>query len=265
MKRRTILAISLAAVLGACTSSPVTEEAGTSTGMVSLSLSTEGERFTRALNEADYRDISKYTVDILQGETVVKSYKGDALPKNEPLPFGTYSVHAYYGTASAASRTSFLSEGNSLFTLVSGGSTSVSVACAPTCGKAVVNFAENMATYFNEYYVEYKTKALGTGVAKWEKNDADPWYLLVDPAGETVTATIYLTPKEEYEVKDNTTGVTSTGTVVRTYKLYPNKSWTLNITPNYHQTSGELGIEITIDESTNDKEQDIVIPTEWIK
>ena len=80
-----------------------------------------------------------------------------------------------------------------------------------------------------------------------------------------MTATIYLTPKEEYEVKDNTAGVTSTGTVVRTYKLYPNKSWTLNITPNYHQTSGELGIEITIDESTNDKEQDIVIPTEWIK
>ncbi|MCF0194631.1 MAG: DUF4493 domain-containing protein [Bacteroidaceae bacterium] len=260
MNRRTIFAITLAAVMGACTSN-TTEETGV--GTMSLSLATEGERFTRLLNEADYRDISNYTVDILQGETVVKTYKGDALPKNEPLPFGTYTAHAYYGTESAASRTSFLSEGRSTFNVTSGGYVSVSVACAPTCGKVVTKFDETMANYFTEYYVEYKTKALGTGVARWNKEDSEPWYLLVDAAGEAVTATIYLTPKEEYEVVKD--GVPTTGTVVRTYTLLPNKAWTLNIAPNYHQTTGYLGIEITVDESTNDRNEDIVIPTEWIK
>ncbi|MCF0183808.1 MAG: DUF4493 domain-containing protein [Bacteroidaceae bacterium] len=264
MIKKTILALSVAAVMGACTSNSSEE---TLMGTVSLSLATtEGESFqTRALDENSYRDVSKYTVDILQGSTVVKTYKGDALPKNEPLPFGTYTVHAYYGTQAAASRDNFLSEGTATLNLASGERKTVNVTCAPTCGKAMVNFAADMAIYFNSYYVEYKTKALGNGVAKWSETDTEPWYLLVDPAGETVTATIYLTPKEEYEiVKEGEEATSTTTTVVRTYVLNPNKAWTLNIAPNYHQTSGQLSIEITIDESTNDKEQEIIIPAEWI-
>ena len=78
--------------------------------------------------------------------------------------------------------------------------------------------------------------------------------------GETVTATIHLTAKKEYEPA----GDAKEGTVVKTYKLSRNKSWTLSVAPNYSSSFGQLGIKITIDETTVDHEIPIEIPTEWI-
>jgi hypothetical protein len=47
-----------------------------------------------------------------------------------------------------------------------------------------------------------------------------------------------------------------------TYDMAPNKSWTMHIAPK--DGSGGLSITITIDESTNDREFEIVVPSDWI-
>ena len=59
------------------------------------------------------------------------------------------------------------------------------------------------------------------------------------------------------------------GTQVLTYKttdgvekMMPNKSWTLNISPK--DNNGSLSITITIDENTNDRPIEIVVPTDWL-
>ena len=75
-----------------------------------------------------------------------------------------------------------------------------------------------------------------------------------------MTATIHLTAKKEYEPA----GDAKEGTVVKTYKLLRNKSWTLNVAPNYSSSFGQLGIKIGFDETTVDHEIPIEIPAEWI-
>ena len=62
-----------------------------------------------------------------------------------------------------------------------------------------------------------------------------------------------MTPKAEYETKE--------ASVVQTKTLSPNQGWTLKVKPNYNH--GQLGLEITIDETTEDKPIDIVIPPTW--
>lgn len=111
-----------------------------------------------------------------------------------------------------------------------------------------------MATYFSNYSVIYETEALkATGsTAIWQKDDTDPWYLKVNEKGESVTATISFTRLSDGK----------SASVEKTYTLAPGKSWTLNIAPQ--DNNGSLGITVTIDESTDDEEIDIEVPSEWI-
>lgn len=230
-------------------------------GTVTLDLSaTAGfNTETKAVNEDDYRNLNNYTVQILKvGESdPVKSYKYEEIPSSIELNNGAYTVKAFCGTETgAASRTGFYVEGSNSFNLYGETDKSVSLTCTPTYGKVKVEFNE-MDTYFSDYYVVYSTSALGSSTtAKWAKADTEPWYLKLNKEGETVTATIYLTPKSQYQTK--------AATVVRTYELAPNKAWTLQVSPNYNDVTGKLGIAITIDEKTNDQSIDIVIPSEWI-
>ena len=82
-------------------------------------------------------------------------------------------------------------------------------------------------------------------------------YIKVAQNGETVKATIQLTPKAEYVLKNTTTSIE------RTYALKPNEMWTLEIAPSYSSSKGQLGISIKLDTSTNDRPIDIVVPSEW--
>lgn len=231
---------------------------GTGNGTLSLSLRSN-RGFTRALSEADYTQTQDYTVNIadMDGKTVAGPYKGSELPNSIVLPCGSYTISAFYGKEHNASRDEFLSKGEETIYLGSGEEKGVNLTCSPTCGKCVVKFDSEMATYYEDYYVEYTTQALGSSPVKWAKEDSEPWYLLVNKEGEDVTATIHLTPKEAYKTDGE-------GTVTKTYNLKPNKGWTLNIAPNYTSSTGTLGITITIDESTDDHEENVVIPAEWI-
>lgn len=235
------------------------------TGTMKLSLASQNGFGTRAVNEDNYKDVSKYVVTVAnsEGTTVAGPYGGTnpAAPNTLELPYGNYTVTAKLGNEHAASRDEFLSMDEKQIYIGSGETKSVNLVCAPTCGKCVVNFSEDMATYYEDYSVEYSgTTALGTSNVVWAKEDVEPWYLAVGEEGETVKATIRLTVKEQYVTTGN-----PTGTVEKSYLLQRNKSWTMNIKPNYTQLKGDLGITITIDEQTNDHEEEIIIPSEWIK
>ncbi len=246
--------LSISVILCSCTSQnddPILSEG---TGTITLGITTS-TAFTKAVNESTYSDVNKYTVQILDDEgTVKKEFLYEEKEDKISLNNGSYTLKAFYGTESNASRESFYVEGSTRFQVNGEPVQEVTVNCQPTCGKVKATFASNMDEYFSDYSIVYETaalKAAGT-TAVWAKGDTDPWYLKVDNAGETVTATIQVT-----RLDDN-----KTATVVKTYTLAPNKSWTLNIAPA--DDNGSLGIEITVDETTDDETIDIEVPAYWV-
>ncbi len=228
-------------------------------GFVQLSVKTDATFSTvatRAVNEESYKDVNNYRIQILNSSDnkTVKDYASlSEVPDKIELNNGSYTLKAFYGTESNASRESFYVEGVSTFA-IQGEAQSITVDCAPVCGKVIANFAPEMDNYFSDYSIVYETKALTAEgkEAAWTKDDTDPWYLKVDKAGEEVKATIHFTRKSDDK----------SSTAVSTYTLAPNKSWTLKIAPQ--DNNGSLGIIITIDESTDDKEIDIVVPSDWV-
>ena len=222
-------------------------------GVISLSI-TANTAFTRAVSESSYSNVDNYTIQILDDAgDPVQEFAYAEKPERISLKNGTYTLKAFYGTESDASRDGFYVEGNTSFN-IDGNVQQVTVACKPTCGKVIVNFASEMAEYFSNYSVVYETVALKTAqsTAIWQKDDTEPWYLKVDKKGEAVKATIHFT-----RLSDN-----KSASVEKTYTMAPGKSWTLNIAPQ--DNNGDLGIQITVDESTDDEIIDIEVPSEWV-
>lgn len=153
-----------------CTSSEdPAENAGS--GSIRLGLTTSTV-FTKAVNESDYGDINKYSVQILNDKgTTVEEFIYSEKPERISLNNGNYTLKAFYGTESDASRDEFYVEGETGFTVNGEELQEVAVECKPTCGKVKVSFANNMSQYFSNYSVVYETAALKeTGSsAIWQK------------------------------------------------------------------------------------------------
>lgn len=244
----------IGALLASCSSGADEDMVGAGSGNIRFGVSSY-TAFTRALNETDYTNTGNYTVEILQEEKVIESFLYKDRADSYSLPNGNYILKAFYGEEKAASRNEFHVEGTKSFSVEGNkGDAAVSVDCYPTCGKAAVIFADNMADFFSEYYVVYETEAVKAegGNVTWGKDDTEPWYLKLNSKGETVKATIHLTRA------DNGT----TSSMEKKYDMKPGKSWTMSIAAK--DGSGGLGITITIDESTTDHVEDITVPSEWI-
>jgi hypothetical protein len=237
-------------------------------GVLSVSLSigadfessTNTKQSTKALVEDDYRDEKNYTVQIFDSnnDQVGSDYSFADMPETIELEKGNYTVKAFYGKEHNASRNEFYVEGTKTISVNGGGELTTSqLSCEPTCGKVVTNFSDDMSNYFDAYSVEYSTTALNGSTVKWSEDDNEPYYLLLPKEGETITASIKLTPKSEFVLGDQ-------AVVTRTYKLLRNKSWTLNIKPSYTGINPTLGIVITFDDSTEDKDVEIIIPSDWL-
>lgn len=242
------------------------ESPATGTGTMALTLETQSEfASTRAVTESDYKNLANYTVQVTDRDgNVREEFMGNEIPGMIELPIGSYTVTATCGEEKVASRNTFLSTGSSPVNIGSDSEEKVTVTCAPTCGKAAVKFDETMADYYTDYYVEYTTPALGQGKVVWAKADQEPWYLAVSEQGDDVVATIHLAPKPEYLTDEQKTSGYAEGVITKQYNLKRNKAWTMNIKPNYSTSIGQLGISITVDESTNDTEVPITVPSEWI-
>ena len=241
------LILSISVILGSCASQNDEPALSEGTGTITLGVTTS-TAFTKAVDESSYSNVDNYSVQILNDAgTPVKEFLYSEREEKITLNNGSYTLKAFYGTESNASRESFYVVGNTSFQVNGEPVQAVAVTCQPTCGKVKATFASNIS-------IVYETAALKAAgsTAVWAKGDKDPWYLKVDNAGETVTATIQCT-----RLSDN-----KTATVERTYTLAPNKSWTLNIAPS--DDNGSLGIEITVDETTDDETIDIEVPADWV-
>lgn len=247
----------IALLSASCSSSTEADEiiqSGYGNIELGVNASTDFQATNRAVTENDYTQTDRYTVQILQNDEVKQSFTYSERPEKITLSNGSYALKAFYGTETEASRDKFLMTGSTPFTM-QGKDLTVNVNCKPTCGKLVVKFAAaEMDQFFKDYYVVYETEALKAknGNATWAKADTEPWYVKLNPAGEAVKATIHYVRTSD--------GKQQTQTV--SYTMKPNQKWTLNIKPK--NDSGDLGIDITIDESTNDKDITIDIPSEWL-
>lgn len=261
------LALCSLMAFAACTSLDEGLEQANAEGQLELRLSA-GTNFseTRAVNEASYRNTDNYIVQVYDKEGTERlKCKGSELGSKLPLtlPIGGYSVKASYGTRQPASRDVFYVEGTASGNIKADGSESVNVTCTPTCGRVKVTFDSEMPTYFSNYNVTFGgTTTLGTQTVAWAKNDTEPWYLELDKAGETVTFTITTTTQSDYV---HTGNQQETMVKTGTFRLERNKAYNLGVRPSHTAPgSGTVGIEITIDESTNDIEVPIEVPVEWI-
>ena len=222
---------------------------------------------TRALNENDYRNTQNYNVKVINvaNENVILECKASQLSSNLPkkVDIGSYRVEAYYGTERDASRTEFYMFGDAVATIKAKEQKTVTVNCAPTCGKVSVSFDSQMATYYSDYIVTFGgTKKLGAKTFAWSKSDSEPWYIALDKSGETISYSINLTTKDEYLPEGATT---NTGVATGTFTLERNKAHKLTISPNYKPTTdGGVKVSIVIDDSTNDKNITWEVPVTWI-
>lgn len=233
----------------------VIEENGIGYVSLALSADTGFGNATKAVDEGKYEDVNNYTVQILNSEEVKAEFLYSDSSEELPITLknGTYTLKAFYGKETDASRDVFYVEGSKSF-IVESNSQTLEVSCKPTCAKLNVNFASDMETYFSEYFVTYETEASKSSNVpiSWNKNDTEPWYIKVNDKGENVKAIISVTRKSDNK----------TATIEKSYNMTAGKSWTLNISPNNNE--GSLGISITIDESTNDHNVDITVPSDWI-
>lgn len=229
-----------------------------------------GEKATKAVNLADYTNKANYTVQVtnIKGKTVFECTGADlANFKSKELEIGSYTAKAFCGNDIALSRNAIYVAGETVFSIESEKSTSVTIDCVPTSGRLSVEFDPDMAIYFKDYHVTYSgAKALGSTPITWAQKDTEPWYVKLDPNGEVLTYMIHLTLKDEYKIIDANGNEQSNSQITNTFTLKPNKAHKLRVSPNYTPSEDESGLSIgiTIDETTNDKEITIEVPSTWI-
>lgn len=238
-----------------CSSSEDPQSSGE--GWLSLKVQTDAGFQSRALDESEYRELSNYTVQLLKDGEVQTGWTWNYadIPASLKVSAGNYQLKAFYGEDTPASTQSMYVEGVSETLNITGteeGVQTLSTVCKPVCAKVTVDFAEDMSEYFSDYSVAVSTQALGDQTFVWEKEDVDPVYLKVNDK-EQVSMVITLVKLSN----------STSSTIEKVYELSPKQAMTLKISPVVEGNEGNLGITITIDESTNDHEMDITVPGEW--
>ena len=228
-------------------------------GAVKLSISADAgfETTTKAVNEESYKNTDNYTVQILTNTgSVVETYTGATLPKELiELTNGSYSVKAFYGTDVPASTETMYVEGSKNFDINSDQVSNVNVSCAPVCARVQLTYDESLSTYFKDWEAVFTTKALtAQGVGNtftYTKEMTDPLYLKVEQ-NESVSVNFQFTNSENKVTP-----------VSESFIMNPNEAVNITIKPQAAET-GNLGITIEIDGTTNDETINIEIPSEWV-
>ena len=224
--------LAMGAVVASCSSEDeAVESAAQGEGLIAFEVKAETGFRSRAVNEAEYKDLDNYTVQLLSNSEVYREWNYKNLPGELKVPVGTYQLKAFYGEDKAVSTTSMYVEGVSSSVEIAEGQEGVkplSVTCRPVCAKVAVNFNK-----------------------EGKKDDTDAAYLKVNQ-NEGVKVTI------KANNKSDGSAITP---IEKTYTLSPQSGLTLNVGPS---GAGTIGIEITIDESTNDIDKPIEVPGDWV-
>ena len=261
MKNVLLSALGVCTILSSMTSCSSAEDSPMNNdgyGTVSLSISTNTQFKSRAVDESLYMNLENYTVQILKDGQVVSGMEwkyGDIPQELIKLSNGDYELNAFYGEDKAASTTGMYVKGTKVFN-VNSNQSQVEVSCQPVCARVKVEFDAKMADYYQDYSVAFHTLALVNenddldASFVWTKSNTDPVYLKVNQK-ESVKAVITLIDKNS-----------KTTTIDKSYELSTNEALKMKIVPTVSE--GNLGITIEIDETTNDIPVDIEIPSEWV-
>lgn len=250
--------LAMGAFTASCSSEDEAVQSAEGEGWITFDVKTEtGFQSRAALNEADYKNLDNYTVQLLDGEgKTVEEWNYADLPDSYTVLAGTYQVKAFYGDETvAASTEKMYVEGLSDKKVITGkeqAPTTFSVACKPTCAKVIVKFDETMADYFTSYQAEFETVAMGETTFTWKMDDTAPVYLKVNE-NEQVAVNFHCIRKSDGTAAD----------LSKTYTLSPNKGLTITVKPQL-SGEGDFNISITVEEKTNDIEQDIEVPGDWV-
>lgn len=224
------------------------------TGTVELAVNPDAGFQSRAVNESDYANLKNYTIQILKDGTIYNNYQFiGTVPASLELEVGNYTLKAFAGKDEAASTKTMYVEGTSNFSVVADQTITAAVTCKPVCAKVTVTYGADMAKYFTDYYVTFETQALGETSYVWRKGDVDPVYMRVNN-NERINPQITLVDKES---KIKTVTLKDGG-----YTLSPAQALSIKIVPVVND--GKLQISITVDDSTEDKNITIDVPSEWI-
>lgn len=235
--------------LNSCTSD---NDAEYPRGEVTIGINKKLE-FTRAVDFTAIGNVNNYIINIYNEEDACVFSKtfGEIAGTPIMLEEGSYKLRAHYGELKTASQNDLQLRGTTSFSIESGKAKAVVVECTPASARVNVNFGDRMENYFSDYYVTFTTKALNEegNVAVWTKTNADPWYLLVDE-NEAIKAVIHVTRISDGKSMD----------IERTTTLSAANAWTLDIDAEEEvDEDGTSTFSITIDESTNDKEETITV------
>lgn len=244
------------ALMASCSSENDAQPSGE--GTISLNVTAETGFQSRALVEADYQNLNNYTVQLIKGGDAVNTWNYAELPSAMKVEAGDYQVKAFYGEDKPASTETMYVEGVTNVTVspaaeADAAPQTISVTCKPVCAKVIVKFADNMGEYFSDYSVSFKTVALGDATFVWNKTATDPVYLKVNQ-NESVSVTISA-------VRSSAGSPT---TVAKTYVMSPQDGMTINVAPVVPSEEGNITISVEIDTTTNDIEQDIEVPGDWV-
>lgn len=221
-------------------------------GVLSFDIDANVAYKTKAVNENDYQNVDNYMVEIFNDGVSVKKYEYGKMPLKIEIGAGNYVAKAYMGIDLPASTTDMYVEGQSNFTIQAGETTETTVVCKPVCAKIIMEYDPEMDSYFSNYGVEFQTTAIGAGnTFPLLNKKTDPVYLRVG-ADENITVKLLMTKKSDG----------STATSVTSYKLSPLTALTLKVKPMFLQ--GNLGLNVTVDDSTNDKDITVELPADWV-
>ncbi|WP_297904668.1 DUF4493 domain-containing protein [uncultured Parabacteroides sp.] len=223
-------------------------------GFVKIDLTPEVGFQTKAVDENEYKEVNNYTVQVFKAGQEEKLIINDLYKNLEEvyqLNVGNYMLKAFMGEDKPVSSEVLYFSGEAAFEVKEGEEVTAPVTCKPSSARINVVFDSKMDEYFSAYSLKIETEAQKPSSFEWTKDIVGPMYFKVGNQ-EDVKVTVSLTPKENVTAKD----------AVKTYTLSPADALKLTLKPVI--SNGNLGISITVDETTVDHPVDIVIPGDWV-
>lgn len=209
---------------------------------------------TKAVDENEYKDVNKYTVQVFksgqESNPVIEGLYGE-LEAEYSLQVGQYVLKAFMGEEKPVSTDKLYFYGEQGFEVKEGKIVEAPVTCKPSSVRINVVFDAKMDEYFSDYSLKIETEAQKPSSFEWKKDTVGPVYFKVGKQ-EEVRVTVNLTNKENVTAKGS----------VKTYTLSPADALRITLKPVIN--NGNLGISITVDETTVDHPVDIIIPGDWV-
>ena len=235
-------------MLGSCSSEVDNLDIPKGKGFVKIDLAPEVGFQTKAVDESEYKDVNNYTVQVFksgQEENLIINDLYKNLEEKYSLNVGNYVLKAFTGEDKPVSSDVLYFSGEAAFEVKEGKEVTAPVICKPSSARINVVFDPKMDEYFSDYSLKIETEAQKPSSFVWAKATVGPMYFKVGNQ-EKVQVTVSLTKKENVKAE---------GTV-KTYTLSPADALKLTLKPVVN--NGNLGISITIEETTVDHPVDIV-------